>query len=211
MTDFAILETVIQQEWAMFGAVQNIGGRAPCQDDHRTFHIMRHSQLSTWSTETLESFRSDLRTAALHGINLLERKYAYMMRDSDPVYYEKHLAPQLPAVTSAREALVRRIALIYDAWHRQVCARFPRFAACGHPPAESAPPGTVSSDAYLRGELLSYSDETRAHLLSMVLTAQSAGRNLVEETYGNIAEWYGWPSLAAAEAALGTEGAVCYE
>lgn len=211
MSDSILLEPIIRAEWNMFDQVRNIGRRAPCQDDFLTFHIMRSSQLSTWSSNVLESYWADLRSASRRGVNLLERKYAYMMRDSDPDYYAEHLAPHLPPVSDQQEELVRRITEIYAAWHRQTSIHFPTFSSRGRPAAGLARPGETSTDTYLRGELLSYSDETRARLLHMTLEAQTAGRNLVEETYSAIARQYGYPSLAKAEAALSDQGVPHHE
>ena len=38
------VEKILQLEWNMFQKVENIGGRASCQEDFETFYIMRRSQ-----------------------------------------------------------------------------------------------------------------------------------------------------------------------
>ncbi len=43
------IEKIINIEWDMFQNVHNIGGRASCQDDRRTFYIMRGSQFFCWN------------------------------------------------------------------------------------------------------------------------------------------------------------------
>ena len=50
----AIDERVLEQrswtiEWEMFHAVQGIDGPASCQQDRKTFEIMRSSQLLGWN------------------------------------------------------------------------------------------------------------------------------------------------------------------
>ena len=47
------VEGIVDIEWTMFDQVHNIGGRASCQEDPRTFFIMRSSQLRAWSPDML--------------------------------------------------------------------------------------------------------------------------------------------------------------
>ena len=61
--DMGMIDKVIAEEWSQFDKVQNIGGRADCQDDYETFRIMRRSQYMIWSQEMLESFYNDLVSA----------------------------------------------------------------------------------------------------------------------------------------------------
>ena len=44
----------------MFQQVRNRHGRAACQDDERTFTIMRLSQFAAWDEATLTSYYQDL-------------------------------------------------------------------------------------------------------------------------------------------------------
>lgn len=55
-----MIKSVVAIEWALFDKVQNCGGRAACQDDAKTFSIMRASQFRAWSLELLESYKEDL-------------------------------------------------------------------------------------------------------------------------------------------------------
>lgn len=198
-----LIREIVEREWRMFGRVRNIGQRAACQDDHPTFYIMRVSQLSTWTVDVLESYQSDLQAAEKQGVNLLERKYAYMMGCTDPDYYARALKPHLPEISRERERLAQRIAAVYTAWHCQTAARFPHFAGHGRPASVDATSGgTVPADIYLLGELLSYSEETCVRMHVMLRDALTAGRNLVEENYEHIARMYGYSSLSEAEAAL---------
>ena len=41
-----LIAAIIGAEWQMFDKVQNEGGRAACQNDARTFAIMRYSQFA---------------------------------------------------------------------------------------------------------------------------------------------------------------------
>ncbi len=86
----AVIEKIISIEWTMFDAVENISGRASCQDDYDTFRIMRKSQLEAWNAETLESYLNDLKTAQENGRNLLSEKYAFMMEYTSPDEFEQN-------------------------------------------------------------------------------------------------------------------------
>ena len=59
-----LINRIIDAEWAMFDEVDNIGGRAGCQDDGRTFYIMRYSNHCCLSERTLVSYYDDLTDAA---------------------------------------------------------------------------------------------------------------------------------------------------
>ena len=48
-----MIAEIMEIEWDMFQHVQNIGGRASCQDDWETFEIMRLSQYENWTDEML--------------------------------------------------------------------------------------------------------------------------------------------------------------
>lgn len=50
--------SIIRMEWELFDKVQNIGGRASCQDQWSTFQIMRSSQLLAWTPELLTATRT---------------------------------------------------------------------------------------------------------------------------------------------------------
>ena len=199
----SLIQEIIESEWKMFDAVQNIGGRADCQDDFETFSIMRSSQLSAWDTTVLESYRDDHRAAAAEGANLIERKYAYMMQFTDPVYFGNMLARYLPPISDEVYALVDEIAAVYSRWYREAARKYPAFVGRGRPENEEEETyGVTSVDAYLKGELYSYSDETRRRLLAMVKRMETAGENLVCATYDATARSYGYRGLDDAEEKL---------
>ncbi len=43
-----LIRRIISEEYRMFSEVQNIGGRASCQDDFDTFYIMRSLRRTRW-------------------------------------------------------------------------------------------------------------------------------------------------------------------
>jgi hypothetical protein len=71
-----VTANVLEEELSMFQTVPNVGGRASCQDDVRTFQIMRSSQMAGWSEAVLLSYLDDLKEAAMAGRNLFTEKYA---------------------------------------------------------------------------------------------------------------------------------------
>ena len=102
------IQKLIETEWELFQHVHNEGGRAACQDDWNTFHIMRHSQFAMWPEKVLSSYQTDLDTAKSQGRNLITEKYARMMASTDPEEYRR-LEPFLPALTSQAEEITEEI------------------------------------------------------------------------------------------------------
>lgn len=88
---------IVEKEWLMFQQVQGVNGRAACQDDWTTFLIMRLSQFEGWDTDVLESYFEDIVQAEAQERNLIMEKYAYMMEETDPVYFLsiKELLPEI--------------------------------------------------------------------------------------------------------------------
>ena len=80
-----IINEIIEKEWKYFSNLNNIGGRADCQDNREDFIIMRKSQWETFNEETLLSYLEDLNSKN----NPLFQKYAQMMKYNSPEEYEK--------------------------------------------------------------------------------------------------------------------------
>ena len=70
-----LIDEIIGLEWCFFDRVRNEGGRAPCQDDWKTFRIMRSSQFMAWNRPLLESWHGDLLQARERGDNPMTEKY----------------------------------------------------------------------------------------------------------------------------------------
>lgn len=205
MTKDKLIEDIISSEWHMFDLVENIGQRASCQDDYGTFRVMRLSQLETWDEDVLLNYWSDHQAAILCGHNLIERKYAYMMRYTAPEYYEGELAPHLPVVSSQKEALIEDIMRIYMEWYRKARLRWPNFAKRGRPADEDESFGMTTVEIYMCGELMSYSEETLKSFLDMAERRRNEGKNMVAMIYDNTARLYGYASLDEAEKQLEQE------
>lgn len=197
-----LIGELVRREWRQFDRVRNEGGRAGCQDDWKTFEIMRSSQFLAWDEPVLRSYLDDLKTAEAQGWNLLTEKYARMMESTAPEQYAA-LRERLPARSKRRKAEQEEVVAIHVGWNEATAAKYPRWSGGGRPlhTAEDTPFST-SSETYLRGELGTYSDETFRRYREMILRKKRAGENMVEQIAENQVRRYGYASLADAEKQL---------
>lgn len=192
-----LIAAIIGAEWQMFDKVQNEGGRAACQNDARTFAIMRYSQFAPLPQDVLKSYRDDLAVAAREGRNLLAEKYAYMMEYTDPATFDRTLRDHLPAVSAYKQELCARIAnrLIRD--EQQFAARYPALHAQGRP-TEGAQADDVSVHVYALGELKTYSERTLERYDTWLRAHPE--ENISVSVHRVMVQLYGYDSLEAAEA-----------
>lgn len=192
-----LIAAIIEAEWQMFDKVQNEGGRAACQNDARTFAIMRYSQFAPLPQDVLESYRDDLEQAAQVGRNLLAEKYAYMMEYTDPATFDRTLRDHLPAVSAYKQELCARIAnrLIRD--EQQFATRYPALHAQGRP-TEGAQADDVSVHVYALGELKTYSERTLERYDAWL--RMHPEENISVRVHRVMVQLYGYDSLEAAEA-----------
>lgn len=196
------VKTIIATEWTMFDKAQNIGGRADCQNDPKTFVIMRASQLMAWSEEMQESYRKDLEQAVKEGRNPVAEKYGYMMERTSPDEYAA-IQDQLPPRSAEKEKLVERICAAHVSWLEAVTEKYPRLAGQGRSiRRDEDSPVNTSFETYLWGELLTYSDETIRLYAQHVEQLLKEGKNMNAMILENTVEQYGYSSLDAAEARL---------
>lgn len=192
-----LIAAIISAEWQMFDKVQNEGGRAACQNDARTFAIMRYSQFAPLPQDVLESYRDDLEQAAQVGRNLLAEKYAYMMEYTDPATFDRTLRDHLPAVSAYKQELCARIAnrLIRD--EQQFAVRYPALHAQGRP-TEGAQADDVSVHVYALGELKTYSERTLERYDAWLRAHPE--ENISVSVHRVMVQLYGYDSLESAEA-----------
>ena len=175
------IDEILDLEWEMFQDVQNIGGRASCQNDQKQFFIMRCSQFSTWSSAAAGAYLEDLRQAKEAGSNPLTLKYAYMMKSTSPKEYEE-LAAKLPPVTLEKQALVEELVAQTITWCEAFARQYPKIAAHGRPlHSKMDRPGITSVETYSRGEFSSYSMQTLQLLSEHYSRMAMMGRNLHTE------------------------------
>lgn len=190
---------IIDIEWKMFSSVENEGGPAPCQEDSKTFEIMRRSQFQTWSFEVLNSYHGDLKRAWEKGENLCTYKYAYMMEFTCPQEYGR-LEAHLPGVGKDTLEKIREIVAVNLSWERECADRYPRLRSRGRPTyKERDSEDAVSAETYLFCELKTYSPETIDLLHEYTLLCQKEHINLVTENMKNMVLAYGFGSLEQAE------------
>ena len=113
------IQGIIAIEWEMFDLVENEGGRASCQNDYRTFAIMRSSQYRCWNEMMLASYYEDLKQAKAAGRNLLSEKYARMMASTHPDEYQK-IKEQLPEITADTWEKIENITQANVEWKREM-------------------------------------------------------------------------------------------
>ena len=197
-----MIDRIIEAEWKMFQAVSNIGGRAACQDDWKTFRIMRAGQSASWSDETLESYLDDLNEAERSGRNLLTEKYARMMRSTSPSEYAQieHL---LPAVDPKAIELIEQIVMIVLGWEQELLEKFPHIFKRSRPLFSTVDSvGVTSMETYLRGELATYSLRTLELYLDHIQKEQSENINGSAITLLSMMKQYGFASLEEANERL---------
>jgi hypothetical protein len=200
-----LIARLVEVEWDMFSKVQNIGGRALCQDDPATFEIMRSSQFIGWSEDALKSYLNDLEEAKKAGRNLPMEKYARMERSTSPSEYAKieHLIPPLD---SGVPSLVDKIVEIEIEWIEELFERFPYVIGKGRPIRSSQDSQFATSlETYLRGELETYSKRTLLLYYENILDKKSEGINGEEVIYENTVKRYGFKSLEEANKGLKAE------
>ncbi len=195
-----IIEKILAIEWDMFSSVKGRGGRASCQDDKKTFIVMRRAQADIWGTDTLACYLEDLESADKDDMNLMTIKYAHMMEITFPDEYE-NIKDRLPPVSESVDKLVKEIVNYHLAWSIEASKNYPRLFALGRPVA-TAGTHTISIENYLRSELLTYSENTLKLCLKDTIQAFDNKMNLSLEILRNTAKSYGYDSLDAIEERL---------
>lgn len=190
---------IVEAEWVMFQQVQGIDGRADCQDNWKTFLIMRLSQFEGWDENVLESYMDDLKEAKAQERNLVMEKYAYMMEETDPVYFLS-IQNLLPEVSEGKKLMAEKIADYYMAWEKEVDILYPNVRRHGRPAENTGIDGTVSVHNYLKCELYTYSEKTLA--LFILSIERNPEYNRYKVTMEKMVQAYGYASLDEAEKAL---------
>ncbi len=197
------VERILQLEWNMFQKVENIGGRASCQEDFETFYIMRRSQYENWTDEMLDVWTKYVEESELAGRNLLSEKYARMMQYSDLHYYNKHLKHKLPVTPVKIFRLINEIVEQLILWEEDLGKRYPLVVGTGRPlRSEEDYKGQTSLETYARGELETYPEELLILYRDYVKDLASKGISLSENNQLTMVKLYGYETIEEAEESL---------
>ena len=194
---------IIEIEWDMFQHVNNIGGRASCQDNKKTFVIMRQSQFENWTDELLHAYLVYIEKSEAEGRNLIAEKYGRMMRYTAPKYYEEQIKPYVPALSEKAEKSIDDIIAIVVPWEIEFAKKYPKLGRASRPTtSEGDASGFTSVETYLRGELGTYSEELLAMYLDYMKKLQAEGKSISLMDRAVMARLYGYDSIEAAENSL---------
>jgi hypothetical protein len=197
-TNKELIKKVIEAEWEMFHNVPNIGGKAPCQEDSRTFEKNRHAQAVAWSKESLESYLIDLSNARANNRNLMTEKYGRMMESTSPQEYSK-IESMLPPMNLKILPLIENILKIELKWQEEIIIKFPHVLKRGRPLHSSQDTYYVTSfETYLRAELSTYSLKTLKLYHKNILKLSSENINGAEVSLEYLVKKYHYKSASEA-------------
>ena len=183
-----LIDKILEKEWNYFSNLNNIGGRADCQDNREDFIIMRKAQWLTFNEETLLSYLEDLNSKN----NPLFQKYGQMMKYNSPKEYEK-IKNLLEQPSSQKLDLVEKIMEIYMKWEEEFFKAYPIFSSMGRPLySKQDDDEDTSIETYLRGELLSYSEKTLELYLKYIIKMKEKNINLAVKNMDNLASMQGF-------------------
>lgn len=195
------IKRLVSLEWDYFSNVRNMNGRAACQDNQKTFSVMRVAQASNWSEELVECWTRDLIALKQQNRNPMTEKYARMEQGVDPDSYAE-IELYLPEVSPEVEGLSASIAHQMGVWSDEFSRQYPSIARLGRPSySEDDSLGRISTETYCRCELMSFSARTLRTYNSLVKRYLENGTNYYTKTLATTVELLGYVSLEAAERA----------
>jgi len=194
-----LVDKIVLLEWDAFDKVRNEGGRAFCQNDWGTFSIMRKSQYLTWTEKMLLQYAGDFEEANNKGLNMISEKYARMMESTTPDHYEK-LKDFLPVRDDKQKAITEEIIAIQIGWMEDFAHIHPALAQNARTiHTKDDTPFDTSYETYLRGELLTYSEEMIGLYGRFIARLAVENKNLARMIMENTVHFYGYENLEDAE------------
>ncbi|MDD3010555.1 MAG: DUF4125 family protein [Bacteroidales bacterium] len=172
-----VIDQIVAKELEMFLQVRatDDGTGKACQEEPNMFKAMRWMSHSVLSLKTLESYLSDLNSAAAHNRNLMTEKYALM----------DNLIPH----PTLGQDLILEIAAKEVQWMQEVQGKYPGLIQGK----------TAEFTNYLVCEYETYSFETLTLLLDDIHRAETKELNLPELRYRNLFKRLGYSSIEEAQ------------
>lgn len=167
-----VIRKIVEIELDMFTKVKT-AEPAPCQQQLKTFKLMRQMSHFVLATDTLESYLEDLIKAQAAGRNLVTEKYARM----------DNLIPPINT-----NPIIDDIVRIESAWMKELHEKYPNAIKIK---------GGFSN--YAASELETYSNRTLKYYYRDVFTALQEGENLAEKRYIYLYQALGYKSLEEVE------------
>jgi hypothetical protein len=197
-----VIDEIVKLEFEAFDKVQNEGGRAECQNNWPFFYVMRKSQYMTWTDEMLVCIRNLWLENKNAGWNMITEKYGRMMEYTVPEEYEK-IKDSFPEKPETLKNIVNQIVQIQVQWMQEFAKEYPKLASNARDITSDADEtDNTSYETYLRGELLTYSEELIQLYGKFVVSLAKKGKNLAKMTIENTVHMQGYDCLEAAEESL---------
>jgi len=195
-----LVAKIISIEWEMFASVNEGKERASCQEDPEMFAGMRRAQFNAWPPGVLSSYLDDLESAKKAGRNLIEEKYIHMMATTEPSQHKALLARVIPP-SEAVSCIARDISYKMLEQMRLLSEEFQFVTGFGRPLYSTHDYLDTSIETYQLGELLTYSEKTLKALQEHIIALENKGESLAHSILENTVKYYGYDSLAEADAA----------
>lgn len=193
-----LVEEIARMEFEAFDKVKNEGGRAECQDDWPTFHIMRTSQYTTWTDEMLVQYAVDFSLAIERGWNPIMEKYGRMEESTSPEEWDK-IKDQFPIIPPEKQQIMEEIIKIQVDWMEAFAKEYPGLASHARRIHTSEDmPWDTSYETYLRGEMGTYSDKMLKLYGQFVVGIVKKGDNLAYRIMNETIQMYGYTSFEEA-------------
>ncbi len=198
MSHDELVEDIARMEFAAFDLVKNEGGRAECQDDWYTFHIMRASQYTTWTDEMLVQYAVDFSLAMESGWNPIMEKYGRMEESTSPKEWDE-IKDRFPVIPPEKKQIMEEIIKIQVGWMEQFAKEYPGLASHARRIHTSEDmPWDTSYETYLRGEMGTYSDKMLKLYGQFIVGIVKEGDNLAYRIMNETVHMYGYSSFEEA-------------
>jgi hypothetical protein len=168
-----LIQHIVDLEWPMFHAVK-ASEPAACQEEERTFRLMRWMSHSVLPAPILEAMAAHLEQATAQGRNLMTEKYARMGNQIPPLKD----SPLIGAIVAAERSWMQALNRLYPLTFPGAGERF---------------------EAYLAADLETWSDQALELYHGFVQAALAGDRNPVQARYGNLFKRLGYASIEERE------------